>query len=91
MNPIVVQNALNWQQHILLDNLQIQYIQQNNLKKNFENGLFSKRRIYAIKKVDFSSMNAILDEVKDEELYNVIGGCGSLIRLIFQINEIKIQ
>ena len=30
----------------------------------------------SLRKVDFSSMNAILDEVKDEELYNVIGGCG---------------
>ena len=30
----------------------------------------------SLKKVDFLSMNAILDEVKDEELYKVIGGCG---------------
>lgn len=31
----------------------------------------------AIKKVDISSINAILDEVSNEELYSVIGGCGS--------------
>lgn len=31
----------------------------------------------SLKKVDFSSITAILDEVNDEELYNVIGGCGS--------------
>lgn len=30
----------------------------------------------SLKKIDFSSMNAILDEVNDEELYDVIGGCG---------------
>lgn len=29
----------------------------------------------SLKKVDFSSMNTILNEVNDEELYSVIGGC----------------
>ena len=38
--------------------------------------LFKNGGFMSLKKVDFSSMNAILDEVQDEELYTVIGGCG---------------
>ena len=41
--------------------------------------LFKNGGFMSLKKVDFSSMNAILDEVQDEELYNVIGGCGAAI------------
>ena len=48
----------------------LQYINGMKKKQLFNGGFMSLR------KVDFSSINAILDEVKDDELYNVIGGCG---------------